>query len=189
MESAPGIRSPRTRRPARPAGERAASSGTVPAELPGVRGRAQKVQRHVRLVADDPGVVPRSDGEQVSRLERDLPAIVHDDHGASGHHEADVLHPAGRRPGDRLDVLRPFPSRLVAGAADDHVTEFHDLERSLLEDARLVGLLEPLDPDPSHVGPAPRIPPPEGSDTNARTVAAAKHRKTTLNTTIGGATW
>ena len=45
----------------------------------------------------------------------------------------------------QADVLRPFPTRLVTGAADRHRPDLHHFEVSLFERPHFIGLLETLD--------------------------------------------
>jgi hypothetical protein len=54
-------------------------------------------------------------------------------------------------PGDRLDALRPAPSRFERGAHHRAGVEVHDLDRSLLDRSRFVGLVEPLVLQRGHV--------------------------------------
>lgn len=56
-----------------------------------VVGRAEEMQRYVRLVADHPGVVTRRDVEQIARREFVLGPVAHLHRAAPGHDEPDVL--------------------------------------------------------------------------------------------------
>src|SRR4051812_14895702 len=107
--------------------------------------RAEKMEREVRLVADDPTVVSRADIENVARLHFIIAAVIHPAGGRTGNDEADVLNFAQGRAGCWPDVLGPFPSWLVTRAADGHRTDLYDLEFAFGESADFVRLFEALD--------------------------------------------
>src|SRR6266513_4023819 len=107
--------------------------------------RAEEVQRHVRLGAFDPAVVPRCDVKQVSGPERKGYTVVHDDAAPPRDDEPNVLDLTTLGARDGTDVGRPLPPRLVAGAPDGEVADLHEVELPLLEVARLVGPVESPD--------------------------------------------
>jgi hypothetical protein len=50
-----------------------------------------------------------------------------------------------RLPGRRSDVLRPFPSWLVGGAANTHAADADDFKPTLVKGANFVGFLKPFE--------------------------------------------
>src|SRR5215217_1853747 len=97
-------------------------------QLPRVLVRAKEVQGDIGLLAHHPAVVRnRWNVEEVPGMHLDYP-VLESDGGHSGHHQAQVFHPAATRAGDRPHVLRPFPSRLVGGSPNAHPIHPHDLE-------------------------------------------------------------
>ena len=52
---------------------------------------AEDVQRHIRLVADDPAVVSRRHVEEIASAHDDLTSVIHLGNGLATKHEADVL--------------------------------------------------------------------------------------------------
>src|SRR5689334_8418954 len=108
--------------------------------------RTEKMQRDVRLVADDPAVVrDGGDVEDLPGAELEDRAVVERGGGGAGEHHAHVLDRATGGADGRPDVLAPLPSRLVGGAADGQAAEVHDLEFALLEGADLVRSVELLE--------------------------------------------
>src|SRR5207245_11119377 len=107
--------------------------------------RPQEVQRHVRLGAFDPAVVPRCDVKQVPGPERKRLTVVHDDAAPPRDDEPNVLDLTTLGARDGTDVGRPLPPRLVAGAPDRGVADLHEAELPLLEAARLVGPADSYD--------------------------------------------
>src|SRR3954471_15745054 len=81
---------------------------------------AHDVQRHVRLVADDPAVVSGRHVEELARRHHPLGPVVHRDRGPATEDEAHVLDVAGLLAARLADVLGPFPARLVGGAPEGH---------------------------------------------------------------------
>src|SRR6266513_3179086 len=113
--------------------------------------RAEEVQRHVRLGAFDPAVVPRCDVKQVPGPERNRLTVVQDDAAPARDDEPNVLDLTTLGARDGTDVGRPLPPRLVAGAPDGEVADLHEVELPLLEVARLVGTVESPDDRVFHV--------------------------------------
>src|SRR2546422_897679 len=107
--------------------------------------RAEEVQRHVRLGAFDPAVVPRRDVEQIAGPEGESLAVVHHDAAPPRDDEPHVLDLTALGPRDRADVRGPLPSRLVAGAPDGEVADLHEIELPHFEAAGLVGPVESSD--------------------------------------------
>src|SRR5438876_10545563 len=107
--------------------------------------RPQEVQRHVRLGAFDPAVVPRDDVKPVPGPERKRLTVVHYAAAPPRDDEPNVLDLATLGARDGTDVGRSLPPRLVAGAPDGEVSDLHDVELPLLEVASLVGAVESSD--------------------------------------------
>jgi hypothetical protein len=81
------------------------SEGSGPCRgQPEVAHRARDVQQVDRLVADDPGVMPRRDVEHVARLEHGLLAIVHPGAEPAREEHLNVMDHAPLRAHRRLDV-------------------------------------------------------------------------------------
>jgi hypothetical protein len=108
--------------------------------------RAEKMQRHVQLLAHHPTVMRVSRNvEEGSRKE-----VVHLPVGelhrrVTGKDEADVLDITPIRPDRRSDVHRPAPARLVDGPADRHTGQRDELEPALLEVPHFIGGVESLE--------------------------------------------
>src|SRR5258706_12521099 len=100
------------------------------------------MQRHVRLGALDPAVMPRRDVEQVAGSEGECLAVVHDHAAPPRDNEPHVLDLTTLGSRDGADVAGPLPARLVAGAPDGEIADFHEGELPLLEVARLLGGVE-----------------------------------------------
>src|SRR5512132_4489594 len=101
------------------------------------------VERDVRLLADDPAVVARGDGEDVAAAHLAFVAVAGDE-SASLEHDAHVLALAARvRPVS--DVLAPTPAGLIDGAPELHARDRDHLEAPHRELARLIRLIEATD--------------------------------------------
>src|SRR5581483_266012 len=85
--------------------------------------RAGELKALVGLIADHPGVVPGRNLVGVARDEVHGRAVLHGDVKLSLDDEADVMVLALFRPGDRLDVLGPFPSGVEGELAEDDVVD------------------------------------------------------------------
>src|ERR1700730_1808789 len=106
---------------------------------------AKKMERDVGLVAHHPAVVAWPNVEKIACLHLIMASIVHLARGRAGNDEADVFHFAGGSACRWADVLRPFPTRLVTGAANRHRADLHDFEITLFERPHLIGMFETLD--------------------------------------------
>src|SRR6516165_8196134 len=98
------------------------------------------MQRNVRLVANDPTIVPWRDIEDVSWFHFEHLAIVHGCSGPAGYHHPDMLHATARGPPGPAHMHRPFPARFVGGAADGHAAQPDHFEFALLEGSHLTRL-------------------------------------------------
>src|SRR6516165_5414777 len=103
------------------------------------------MQRNVRLVANDPTIVPWRDIEDVSWFHFEHLAIVHGCSGPAGYHHPDMLHATTRGPRGPAHMHRPFPARFVGGAADGHAAQPDHFEFALLEASHLIRLFESLE--------------------------------------------
>ena len=54
--------------------------------------RAKKMERNIRLVADDPTIVARPDIKEISSAQLVLAAILHSTGGTAGHNHADMFY-------------------------------------------------------------------------------------------------
>src|SRR5262245_61777522 len=96
--------------------------------------RSEKMQGHVRLVADHPTVVgDRRDVEQRAGGEIDRRAVGQGRYRMAGDDESNVLDLTQRRTGQWPHVLGPFPAGLVCRAADGNAADPDDLELAALE--------------------------------------------------------
>jgi len=93
---------------------RQAASFSLPLRLVrfGVVVDLAEVDEDTRLVTDDPGVVPGSDVNCVTRAAFAFAAVIHQNVHPSRHHIAEVRRLATVGARDRLHVLRPTPTRL-----------------------------------------------------------------------------
>src|SRR4029453_7394386 len=106
---------------------------------------AEKMQRHVRLVANHPAVVRRRwNVKEASGTQLDDGPVFEGSGCSARDDEADVLDRAARRTDSRSDVDRPLPAGVVRGAADREAADPHDLEASLLHLAYFVGTPQSL---------------------------------------------
>jgi hypothetical protein len=108
------------------------------------------VQRDVRLVADNPAVVPGSDVKEIAGFHFDDAAVVHGGGGAAGDNEADVFHRAAFQTLGSPDVDGPFPSGLVTGATNGHSPDVNQLKFALFEVANFVRMFKALEDDVVH---------------------------------------
>src|SRR5262245_8545831 len=111
------------------------------------------LERHERLVAEDPAVVPRGDVEHVVRPEIDRAAVLEDVVEPAADDDPRVPSLAPLAADLRLHVGLPAPARLLDRSTDRHVTEPHrDAMRQLAGD-ELIRLTEVLAPT-RHLPPA-----------------------------------
>src|SRR5438093_4120288 len=75
---------------------------------------AEKMQRNVRLIANDPAVVRhRQDVKELSRSQLDDASIIERSRRGAGEHQANVLNVAPSRAHAWADVLAPLPPRFI----------------------------------------------------------------------------
>jgi hypothetical protein len=112
---------------------------------------AQEVQRHVRLVPDDPAVVRlRRYVEELSRAQLYYSAIGEGSGSPAREHQTDVLYGAADRTHTWAYMGRPTPARFVGRAADGEAAEMHELEATLDHLSDFVGRFEALENDVNH---------------------------------------
>src|SRR5918995_4845819 len=107
--------------------------------------RAEEVDAHVRLVADDDRVVAGTDLEQIARSELEGPAVGHLNPVAAREHQPEMRDLADRLAQCGPDVLRPAPAGLVLGAADRHPADLHEVEAAEREVPVVVRIVEAAD--------------------------------------------
>src|SRR6266487_5516091 len=76
---------------------------------PRVMFRAEKMERHIRLIADHPTVVTGADVKQIASPHFVVAPDLHLAGGATGHNHADMFHFAETRAARCAHVRRPFP--------------------------------------------------------------------------------
>jgi hypothetical protein len=109
---------------------------------------AQKVQRHIGLVADYPAIVRFGrDIEQHSLLQLDHSAIVERGSRYAGHDKSDVLDMTAGRAYAWSNVQRPLPSRLIRCTSDRYASEMHEFKLPHLHLAKFVGVFEAFEDD------------------------------------------
>jgi hypothetical protein len=112
------------------------------------------MQRHVRLVPDDPAVVRnRRDVERLSRTELEHTAIVEGRRRDAAEDEPDVLDLAACFADRRADVLGPSPARLVLRTPNGDSANPDGVEPALWERSRFVWLVESFQDDGDIVQP------------------------------------
>src|SRR5512141_1755807 len=100
---------------------------------------AEKVQRHIRLIADDPAVVRhRRNVKQVACVKLNYATIVERNCRGPRENEPDVFNGTTRRANARADVLTPFPPGLIRRTANCDSAEMDQLEFAFLHHAHFV---------------------------------------------------
>src|SRR5690349_16704367 len=92
---------------------------------------AEEMERHIKLVADNPAVVPRRarrDVEDLAGAHLDHVAVSHRRGCAAGYDHSDMLDLAVSLALRLADMLRLFPAGLVGCPADSHAVDANDLE-------------------------------------------------------------
>jgi hypothetical protein len=112
---------------------------------------AAELDRHKRLLADHPRVVPRRNLERLAGAKNPPRAGVGFDLYFTFEDNALVMVLAAGRPGHRFHVLSPAPPRLVDEAGDMRLAEEHDLHGHKRKRDELIRLVESLRLEPRHV--------------------------------------
>src|SRR5580704_491397 len=108
------------------------------------------MQRHIRLIANYPAVMPRSDVENIARLHLDDISVVHRGGGAPRDHNSHMFDRTALRSHRWTHMDRPLPAGFVSGPPNRHAVDPHQLKRSFFKGADLVWLLEALQDDVIH---------------------------------------
>ena len=106
----------------------------------------EKMERDIWLASHDPTIVAgwaRWNAKQHSSAKFVNRAILHRRRGTAREHQPHMLDIAARRANCRPNVQRPFPSRLVSGTTDRHVTQTNDFEFSFFERSHFVWFFKP----------------------------------------------
>src|SRR5262249_10724846 len=106
--------------------------------------RAEEMEGHVRLIAEDPAVMPRRDGKDIAGSQLVDRPVFHLDGCPPRHHHADMRDLAGGGAGRRADMRRPFPPRLVGGSPNGHAAKLEQLKGAIFERTQLVGGVKSL---------------------------------------------
>lgn len=96
------------------------------------------------LVTYNPLVVSRWDVEYGSGRNEHLAPIVHANHAVARNTDTDVVELATLRTGDRLDLLRPPPTRLLDETSHSELAEGHIVGAALRKCQHLVRIREVL---------------------------------------------
>src|SRR5947208_3650332 len=94
----------------------------------------------------------RNDVEEIAGFHFYSPAIVHGRGCAPGKNQADVFHGATLHALRGSDVDGPFPSRLIARAANRHFADAYEFEFPFFKCADFVRMIEALENDFVHDG-------------------------------------
>src|SRR5271166_2403792 len=113
-----------------------------PLRLPCVTARAEPVDSHHGLLADDPGVVAARQGGDVTGAGNELSAVVHPDRQPAADVVLEMRRLAASGARYRLHVLGPAPPRLKHQPPDLPAGDLEDLGAAVRKLARLVRCLE-----------------------------------------------
>jgi len=103
---------------------------------------SEKMKRNIRIIADDPTVMPGTDVKNVSRFHDVGSSVFHGTRRLSGDDHANVLDVTQSGSNNRCDMLRPSPAWFIGCPANRHSADLDQLESSFLKDANLIGTLE-----------------------------------------------
>src|SRR6266480_6186108 len=103
---------------------------------------SEKVERHIRLIAHDPAVMPGTDVKDVSRLHHVGPSILHGTCSLPGDHDTNVFHLTKRNSRTWCNVLRPFPARFICRPANRHSADLDEFKLPFLKSANLIRVLK-----------------------------------------------
>src|SRR5207244_6385168 len=82
-------------------------------------------------LAAHPGIMAGRDLEDVTRTELEFRAVGHLGAQSPGKRDPQMVVLARLRAGNRLDVHRPAPSRLIGHPADDRIVEIDDVDPTM----------------------------------------------------------
>src|SRR5262249_17776498 len=104
---------------------------------------SEKVQRHVRLIADDPAVVRhRRNVKQAAAFKFNDATIIECNCCSSRENKPDMFNGTTRRADSRADVLAPFPPSLIRRTTNCHSAEVDQLEFPFLHHAHFIRRVE-----------------------------------------------
>src|SRR5512132_406868 len=104
---------------------------------------AKEVQRHVRLITNDPAVVRhRRNVQKVACVKLNYATIVERNCRGSRENEPDVFNGTTRRANARADVLTPFPPGLIRRTTNCDSAEVDHLEFAFLHHAHFIRSVE-----------------------------------------------
>src|ERR1044072_2150570 len=104
---------------------------------------AEKVQRDVRLIANDPAVVWRRwNVKEFARFQLNYATILEHNCRSSRKNESHVFNRTARRANSGADVLAPFPPGLICRATNCESAKVDQLEFAFLHQPHFIRLLE-----------------------------------------------
>src|SRR6478672_7495462 len=104
---------------------------------------AEKMQRHIRLIANDPAVVRhRRNVKQISRVKLNYSTIMERNCRGSRENEPDMFNGTTRRAHTRTDVLAPFPSWLIRRTTNCDSAEMDPLKFPFLHHTHFIRRVE-----------------------------------------------
>src|SRR4029434_3111013 len=100
---------------------------------------AEKVQRYVRLIANDPAVVwHRRNVKQIACVKLDYATRITPNCRGPRENKPDMFNGTTRRANARANVLAPFPPRLICRTTNCNSAEVNQLEFPLLHHAHFI---------------------------------------------------
>jgi|SRR6185436_15564790 len=104
---------------------------------------SEEVQRHVRLIADDPAVVRhRRYVKQIACMKLNYATIIECNRRGSRENKPDMFNRTARRADTGADVLAPFPSRLICRTTNCDSAEVDQLKFPFLHHAHFIRSVE-----------------------------------------------
>ena len=100
---------------------------------------AEKMQRNVRLIANDPAVMRyRRNVKELARSQLDDASIIEGSRRGAGEHQSNVLNVAPSCAHAWSNVLAPLPPCFISGATNRYRAEMHQFEATFLHHANFV---------------------------------------------------
>jgi len=104
---------------------------------------AKEVQRHIRLITNDPAVVRhRRNVKQIACVKFNYATIIERNGRGSRENKPDVFNGTTRRANTRADVLAPFPPGLIRRTTNCDSAEVDQLEFAFLHHAHFIRSVE-----------------------------------------------
>jgi hypothetical protein len=105
----------------------------------------EKVERDVRLIADDPTIVRDwRNVEKIAGFEFNHATVIERNGCSSGKNQADMFDGATRRAYAWTNMLAPFPARLISRTPNRHPSDVHQFEFPFFHRTHFIGRLEPF---------------------------------------------